>query len=92
MGEVFLSIGLDICGSAQPVRFAHLACKAMPQGLEDQRDTIRLFAEQPLEGHSQIAGAQQRDAQGGMVPDKTGLIAQHQVIDPQRTLEMGIVG
>ncbi len=64
----------------------------MPQGFEDQGNTIQLFAENSFESDGQIAGAQQRDAQGGMVPDKTGPIAQHQVIDPQRTLEMGIVG
>lgn len=54
----------------------------MPQGFEDQGNTIQLFAENSFESDGQIAGAQQRDAQGGMVPDKTGPIAQHQVIDP----------
>ena len=47
----------------------------MPQGLENQRDTIRLFAEQAFEGYGQITGAQQRYAQWIMIPNKTGPVA-----------------
>ena len=64
----------------------------MPQGFEDQGNTIQLFAENSFESDGQIAGAQQRDGQWIMIPDETGPVAQHQVIDPYRALEMNIVG
>lgn len=47
----------------------------MPQGLEDQGNTIQLFTENSFESYGQIAGAQQRDGQWIMIPDKTGPVA-----------------